>query len=138
MPDAHAHQLLDVLDIVDAWTAELTGVTDPGLGVVALLGVAGFLAGWVDAVVGGGGLIQLPALLIGLPGAAPAQVLATNKFALGVGHRDGGRHLLEAGAARPAHGAADGGGGLRRGGRRGRSSGCTSPRPRSTRSSWSC
>jgi uncharacterized protein len=56
-------------------------VTDPGVGVVALLGVAGFLAGWVDAVVGGGGLIQLPALLIGLPGAAPAQVLATNKFA---------------------------------------------------------
>ena len=56
-------------------------MTDPGAGVVALLGVAGFLAGWVDAVVGGGGLIQLPALLIGMPGAAPAQVLATNKFA---------------------------------------------------------
>ena len=55
-------------------------MTDPGLGVVALLGVAGFLAGWVDAVVGGGGLIQLPALLIGMPGAAPAQVLATNKL----------------------------------------------------------
>ena len=56
-------------------------MTDPGTGIVALLGVAGFLAGWVDAVVGGGGLIQLPALLIGMPGAAPAQVLATNKFA---------------------------------------------------------
>ncbi|HMM95650.1 TSUP family transporter [Phycicoccus sp.] len=48
--------------------------------VVALLGLAGFLAGWVDAVVGGGGLVQLPALLLGLPGATPAQVLATNKF----------------------------------------------------------
>jgi uncharacterized membrane protein YfcA len=55
-------------------------VTDPGLEVVALLGLAGFLAGWVDAVVGGGGLVQLPALLLGLPGATPAQVLATNKF----------------------------------------------------------
>ncbi|QIM20476.1 TSUP family transporter [Phycicoccus sp. HDW14] len=48
--------------------------------VLVLLGLAGFLAGWVDAVVGGGGLVQLPALLLGLPGATPAQVLATNKF----------------------------------------------------------
>ena len=55
-------------------------IDDPSLQVVALLGLAGFVAGWVDAVVGGGGLIQLPALLIGLPGATPAQVLATNKF----------------------------------------------------------
>ncbi len=47
---------------------------------VALLGMAGFLAGWVDAVVGGGGLIQLPALLVGLPQAAPVQILATNKL----------------------------------------------------------
>ncbi|GGL40594.1 TSUP family transporter [Phycicoccus endophyticus] len=49
--------------------------------VLALLALAGFLAGWVDAVVGGGGLVQLPALLLGLPGASPAQVLATNKVA---------------------------------------------------------
>ena len=55
-------------------------MTDPGLEVVALLGLAGFLAGWIDAVVGGGGLVQLPALLLGVPGATPAQVLATNKF----------------------------------------------------------
>ena len=54
---------------------------DVALQTVLLLGVAGFLAGWVDAVVGGGGLIQIPALLLGLPGAAPAQVLATNKLA---------------------------------------------------------
>lgn len=47
--------------------------------VLALLTVAGFAAGWIDAVVGGGGLIQLPALLLGLPGATPAQLLATNK-----------------------------------------------------------
>ena len=37
-------------------------------------------AGWVDAVVGGGGLIQLPALVLGLPGAAPVHILATNKL----------------------------------------------------------
>ncbi len=55
-------------------------MADPELHVIVLLGLAGFLAGWVDAVVGGGGLVQLPALLLGMPGATPAQVLATNKF----------------------------------------------------------
>lgn len=55
-------------------------MADPELHVLVLLALAGFLAGWVDAVVGGGGLVQLPALLLGLPGASPAQVLATNKF----------------------------------------------------------
>ncbi|WP_204920529.1 sulfite exporter TauE/SafE family protein [Microlunatus panaciterrae] len=43
--------------------------------------LAAFAAGWVDAVVGGGGLIQLPALLIGLPDStAPASILGTNKI----------------------------------------------------------
>lgn len=37
-------------------------------------------AGWVDAVVGGGGLVQLPALMIAFPGAATANLLATNKL----------------------------------------------------------
>jgi uncharacterized protein len=47
---------------------------------LALLVLVAFAAGWVDAVVGGGGLIQLPALLIGLPSdAPPASVLGTNK-----------------------------------------------------------
>lgn len=48
-------------------------------GVIAFLAAAAFAAGWIDAVVGGGGLVQLPALLLGLPGATPAQLLATNK-----------------------------------------------------------
>ena len=52
----------------------------PDLGIVVALCAAALLAGWVDAVSGGGGLIQLPALLVLLPGAAPAQVLATNKL----------------------------------------------------------
>ncbi len=48
---------------------------------LALLVVIAFAAGWVDAVVGGGGLIQLPALLIGLPDATPpATILGTNKI----------------------------------------------------------
>lgn len=53
---------------------------EPTLTVLALLALAGLTAGFVDAVVGGGGLIQLPALLLGLPGATPVQVLATNKL----------------------------------------------------------
>jgi uncharacterized membrane protein YfcA len=56
------------------------GVDLPAL-TLALLIVAAFGAGWVDAVVGGGGLIQLPALLIGLPSSAPpAAILGTNKI----------------------------------------------------------
>jgi uncharacterized protein len=47
---------------------------------VGFLVLAALVAGWVDAVVGGGGLVQLPALLVGLPSATPAQVLATNKL----------------------------------------------------------
>ena len=46
---------------------------------LVLIVVAGFMAGWVDAVVGGGGLIQLPALLL-VPGITPVQALATNKM----------------------------------------------------------
>jgi uncharacterized membrane protein YfcA len=56
-------------------------VDDPTLTVLALLALAAMAAGFVDAVVGGSGLIQIPALLLGLPGAAPVQVLATNKLA---------------------------------------------------------
>ncbi|MBJ7356571.1 TSUP family transporter [Nocardioides sp.] len=53
---------------------------DPTTTVLALLVLAAVAAGFVDAVVGGGGLIQLPALLLGLPNASPVQILATNKL----------------------------------------------------------
>ena len=49
------------------------------VGVLLFLAAAAFVAGWVDAVVGGGGLVQLPALLVAFPQAAPVQLLATNK-----------------------------------------------------------
>jgi len=55
-------------------------VSDPSLTTTALLMLAGLTAGWVDAVVGGGGLVQLPALVLGFPHAAPVQILATNKL----------------------------------------------------------
>lgn len=61
------------------------GVADLTVPTLALLGLAALTAGWVDAVVGGGGLIQLPALLIGLPQASPGQLLATNKMGSIVG-----------------------------------------------------
>jgi uncharacterized protein len=48
---------------------------------IVLLGVAAFIAGFVDAVVGGGGLIQLPALLILFPHIAIATLFGTNKMA---------------------------------------------------------
>jgi len=56
-------------------------VHDPSTLTLILLALAGLSAGFVDAVVGGGGLIQLPALVIAFPSVAPIQVLATNKLA---------------------------------------------------------
>ena len=55
-------------------------MSDPTTTTLVLMGLAAFCAGWVDAVVGGGGLIQLPALLLGFPQATPVQILATNKL----------------------------------------------------------
>jgi hypothetical protein len=52
----------------------------PELSEVLFLCAAAAFAGWVDAVSGGGGLVQLPALLLAMPGASPAAVLATNKL----------------------------------------------------------
>ena len=41
---------------------------------------AAFFAGFVDAIVGGGGLIQLPALFAGYPSVSPPVLLGTNKL----------------------------------------------------------
>ena len=45
----------------------------------AFLALAAFCAGLIDAIAGGGGLIQLPALLIGLEKTETVVVLGTNK-----------------------------------------------------------
>lgn len=50
---------------------------------ILILCAAAFLAGLIDSVAGGGGLIQLPALFVGLPpslAASIAAVLGTNKL----------------------------------------------------------
>src|SRR3989442_1157840 len=46
-----------------------------------ILCVAALMAGTVDAVVGGGGLIQIPALFATLPNVVPATLLGTSKLA---------------------------------------------------------
>lgn len=51
---------------------------------LVLVLLAGLTAGFIDAVVGGGGLVQLPALLL-VPGISPVQALATNKLGSIVG-----------------------------------------------------
>ena len=43
---------------------------------------AAFAAGFIDAVAGGGGLISTPALLVALPQAPVAAILATTKCSL--------------------------------------------------------
>ena len=54
-------------------------IADIPLTTLLLLCLAAAAAGWIDAVVGGGGLLQLPALLVGFPHVPPAFVLGTNK-----------------------------------------------------------
>jgi uncharacterized membrane protein YfcA len=48
---------------------------------IALLAMAAALAGFIDAVAGGGGLIQVPSLFTALPQASPGTVFGTNKIA---------------------------------------------------------
>lgn len=60
-------------------------MTEFDLALALLLGCAAFAAGFVDAVVGGGGLIQIPALLMALPNTSPATLFATNKLSSVVG-----------------------------------------------------
>ncbi len=53
-------------------------LTDPSIWL--LLGLAALFAGLVDAVVGGGGLIQIPALFSAFPQLAPPTLFGTNKL----------------------------------------------------------
>lgn len=54
-------------------------------GILLLIGIA-FVAGWVDSVVGGGGLIQLPGLLLTLPDTVTVpEISGTNKVSSAAG-----------------------------------------------------
>ncbi len=54
---------------------------DYNLITVAVLTIISFIAGFIDSIVGGGGLIQIPALLIGLPRSPLPVLFGTNKIA---------------------------------------------------------
>jgi len=54
----------------------------------------GFFAGLVDAVAGGGGLIQVPALFTAYPDAPPATLLSTNKVSAVGGTLNAARRYL--------------------------------------------
>lgn len=53
---------------------------DLSIWVLVLLCLAAAAAGWVDAVSGGGGMLQLPALFLALPSGQEVNALATNKL----------------------------------------------------------
>lgn len=78
---------------------------------LVMLLAAALFAGFVDAVAGGGGLIQVPSLLVAMPAEAPATVFGTNKLAsiFGTGNaalRYARRISLPWGIALPAAAAA--------------------------------
>lgn len=52
---------------------------------LSLLFACALTAGLVDSIIGGGGMIQVPALFSFLPGFPPATLLSVNKFASSVG-----------------------------------------------------
>lgn len=54
-----------------------------GMEMLSLLFVVAVIAGWVDVIAGGGGLLTIPALL--LSGMPPASAIATNKLQASVG-----------------------------------------------------
>jgi uncharacterized membrane protein YfcA len=65
---------------------------------IALICLFSFLAGLIDSIVGGGGLVQLPALLVLFPGVPVPTILGTNKLASFAGTSMAawryGRHVL--------------------------------------------
>ncbi|MGB4325572.1 MAG: TSUP family transporter [Candidatus Nanopelagicales bacterium] len=53
---------------------------DLSIWTIVLLCIAAAASGWVDAVSGGGGMLQLPSLFLALPAGAEVNALATNKL----------------------------------------------------------
>ncbi len=59
----------------------LSQIADYNVSTLIVLSVLAFVAGFIDSVVGGGGLIQIPALLISFPDTPLATLFGTNKIA---------------------------------------------------------
>jgi uncharacterized membrane protein YfcA len=51
------------------------------IGLLAILAATSFIAGFIDSLVGGGGLVNVPMLFTALPKEIPATLFGTNKFA---------------------------------------------------------
>ena len=66
------------------------------LTIILVLFLVGVIAGWIDAIAGGGGLITVPALI--LAGASPAAAIATNKVQASVGTFTSALYFLRQGA----------------------------------------
>ena len=54
---------------------------NPDISLLSVLACAALFAGFIDSVVGGGGLIHVPALFTTLPKELPATLFGTNKIA---------------------------------------------------------
>lgn len=66
---------------VETRTRKAAPMLEIGLSTLVALLLVALFAGWIDAVVGGGGLLQVPALLLAMPDLAPATALGTSKIA---------------------------------------------------------
>jgi uncharacterized protein len=62
---------------------------------IALATLGSFFAGFVDAVIGGGGLLQVPLLFILYPNTSHTNIIATNRFASISGTIVAARHYLK-------------------------------------------
>ena len=69
---------------------------------LVFLVLAALLAGFVDAVVGGGGLITIPALMLGLPGQPFTTLLGTNKVVACTGTTVAAGAFVRSRALRPS------------------------------------
>lgn len=67
--------------------------------ILVLLSVVAMLAGFIDAIAGGGGLLTIPALL--LAGLNPVQAIATNKLQASFGSFSATRYFLTQGLVHP-------------------------------------
>jgi uncharacterized protein len=63
--------------------------------IIALATIGSFFAGFIDAVVGGGGLIQVPLLFILFPNMMHTNIIATNRFASIGGTIVAARHYMK-------------------------------------------
>ncbi len=72
---------------------------DIGWEVLILLIITGGVAGFIDAVAGGGGLLTMPALLFA--GLSPAQAVATNKLQGSFGTFSAVRYFIKQGLLKP-------------------------------------